>query len=81
MEYAIGKLSHVNASGLKFITLLKCTQDNVGRSWANDQNVRPDELYLVKFEPADQFCYVVPLEEVGEALELAAAEHLDPART
>jgi hypothetical protein len=36
---------------------------------------------VVRYNPQDQFCRIIPIKEVGEALDLAAAERLDPSRT
>jgi hypothetical protein len=67
--YAIGQVTAADVNKLKYITVLKCPEPKyVNRQWANDQNVQAGEIYLIEFEPQDQFCTVVPLTNIKEAL-------------
>lgn len=68
MEYAIGynlgKDRNHNA-----VQMTQCTDPRYnGKVWYNNEQMKEPGFtaipYLVKFDPDDQFCYIVPLETV-----------------
>jgi len=66
--YAIATVTGMTPTGFKTMRILNCpVSEHVGQVWMNDQNVSEGEPYLVRFEPADQFCTVVDLRNIKEA--------------
>lgn len=66
MEYAIG-FNLGTDGGRNCIQMTQCTDPKCnGKVWYNQDNLpepgHQSKPYLVKFDPQDQFCQVVPLE-------------------
>lgn len=46
------------------MTILNCADPRMkARIYLNNQHVYDREIYLIEFEPQDQFCHIVPLQK------------------